>query len=179
MSPGRPAQIYLVGFMGSGKSTVGPLLARALGRPFIDLDAVIQASTGRTIPEIFSQEGEVGFREIETRCLEQVAGGPPAVVALGGGAYQGAVNRSITAATGTTIWLQVSLATVKARVLGDPDRPLAGDPQRLEELFERRLDAYRQADLQVWAEGRTPEEVVEEIRAMLSSPPASRGPGLP
>jgi shikimate kinase len=169
MNPGRPAQIYLVGFMGCGKSTVGPLLARALGRPFIDLDKVIQGSTGRTIPEIFSEAGEAGFREIETRCLEQVAGGPPAVVALGGGAYQDAVNRSITAATGTTIWLQVSLATVKARVLGDPARPLAGDPRRLERLFQARLDAYRQADLQVCAEGRTPEEVVEELKALLTS----------
>ncbi len=176
MKSGSSAHIYLVGFMGCGKSTVGPLLAQALGRPFIDLDEVIQRSSGRTIAEIFRDSGESAFRALETRCLEEVAGGPPAVVALGGGAFQDSVNRSILAATGTTVWLQVSLATAKARVLGDPSRPLARDPHRLQELFERRLASFRQADLQICVDGRTPEDLAAELVSLLDRRPTERPP---
>jgi shikimate kinase len=155
--------------MGSGKSTVGPHLAAGLGRAFIDLDQLIVETDGRTIPEIFEQEGEAAFRKVETECLRQAATGPAAVIALGGGGYLEAANRRLMRDTGITVWLQASLETVRIRALGDGNRPLARDGQKFEDLYLRRLAVYGQADLHISTEGRTPESIGEELASRLEA----------
>lgn len=165
---GGQGQLYLVGFMGSGKSTVGPLLADFLGRVFVDLDHLIQQAAGKTVPEIFEQDGESHFRKLESECLKVAAAGRPAVIALGGGAFQEPENRHVMSETGTTVWLQASLETVRSRALGDHSRPLARNRRLFEELYARRLEVYETADLQVSTEGKTPAEVCKELAALLA-----------
>ncbi len=161
MRPER--QIYLVGFMGSGKSTVGPPLALALGRPFHDLDRLVEAAGGNRITKIFERLGESGFRRLETERLRRIAAAEPSVIAVGGGAFHQEANRRLMKRTGVTVWLQVSLETARERALGDRDRPLARDPAAFRRLFEERLRIYGEADLHVPAEGKTPDQVRDDV----------------
>ncbi|HMD99877.1 MAG TPA: shikimate kinase [Terriglobia bacterium] len=156
--------IYLLGFMGSGKSTVGALLARALGWPFIDLDAVIEAAQGETIRGIFEQAGEPAFRRIEHAALTEVSRTEPAVIALGGGTFVQEPNlQLIRAAGGATIWLDCTLDELRVRCQGIENRPLFRDDLSFRNLLEQRLPFYRLADYRVSTEGRAPQEVVQEI----------------
>lgn len=166
----RNRQIYLIGFMGSGKSTVGPLLAEALGRPFIDLDTEVEVTTGRKIAQIFEQEGEASFRRLESDCLRRIAAGPASVVALGGGAYQEPVNRRTISASGLTVWLRVSFETARERALGDRLRPLAQDPAHFEELFKKRQEIYREAEIQIGTDDLDPASVRDRILHQLRWP---------
>ena len=156
--------VYLLGFMGSGKSTVGALLARALGWPFIDLDAVIEAAQGETIREIFAQAGEPAFRRIEHAALTAVSRTEPAVIALGGGTFVQEPNLQLIRATGgATIWLDCTPDELRVRCQGIDNRPLFRDDLSFHQLLEQRLPFYRLADYRVSTEGRAPQEVVEEI----------------
>jgi shikimate kinase len=124
--PDRP--LILTGFMGSGKSSVGRLLAVRLGCPFVDLDAEIVAAAGSSINEIFARDGEAAFRNLESACLERVLAGGAAVIATGGGAVVADENRRSMRKRGIVVNLVVSLPQVLHRLHGAVDRPLfSGD----------------------------------------------------
>lgn len=137
--------------MGSGKTTVGRLLARAMGLRFIDLDARIEAAAGMTVTRIFELEGEAAFRALERRMLREAAREGDVVVAAGGGAMTSAENRELMAARGTTVWLNPDFETLVDRISAQPEdqRPLFTGAERARELFEGRLASYRQADLTI------------------------------
>jgi shikimate kinase len=158
------ATLWLVGMMGAGKSTVGPLVAERLGRPFVDLDEVIAASAGRPIPELFAAEGEGGFRRREAAALAAVAGSE-AVVACGGGIVVDPANVERLRETGLVAWLAAPAAVLAARVRDGAGRPLAGEGGReVAERLAARESAYAAAaHWRVETTGRAPEEVAEEV----------------
>jgi len=150
--------------MGSGKSTVGALLAQELSWPFIDLDAAIEVGQGTTVREIFDRSGERFFREIERATLIEASRAEPAVIALGGGTFVQKSNLEfIREMGGTTVWLDCPLAELLRRCEGKYDRPLFRDPVSFAQLLEQRLPYYRLAEYRVATEGRAPEEVVQQI----------------
>lgn len=163
--------LYLTGYRGSGKSSVGRELARRLNRPAIDLDDEIERAAGCTIREIFATAGETGFRDWETRTLQQVVGRPPAVIALGGGAVLKAENREQIARSGLTVWLQIDAQTVCQRLQDDASttdrRPaLTRLPQQQEvaQLLEQRQPLYHQiASIHVTTVGRSIAAIVTDI----------------
>jgi shikimate kinase len=163
--------IALVGFMGCGKSTVGKLLAERLGWQFVDLDAEIERRTGRPIPEIFEQEGEAQFRELEHEAfLEQQRlsrQGRPRVVALGGGAFVEPRNRDQLDVSGLSIWLDCPLTELWERVSSERHRPLARRREDFEQLYRERLPHYRLADFTVPAVDAPPRIVEAVLRLPL------------
>ena len=167
---GSPA-IYLVGFMGSGKSTVGRLLASRLGWEFVDLDDEIEREGGARITTIFEKFGEPAFRAIEHRVLvEQIAAvrrGNPRVISLGGGAFVQRNNRERIQDGGISIFLDCPPDELWQRVSeqGD-DRPLARDHGEFMSLYESRRPDYERADFTVEAHGLTPEEIVLRVREL-------------
>jgi len=135
-------RIYLNGFMASGKSSVGPRAAARLGLTFIDLDRLIRAHDGRSIPEIFAEDGEHAFREKERAALRSTADSDDLVVALGGGALVSDDNRSFAKDHGRIVYLQVDPDTILDRVADEADqRPLlqddSGTPLPLDQMRER------------------------------------------
>jgi shikimate kinase len=139
-------QIYLIGPMGSGKSTLGRALAARLGVAFIDTDAWIEADAGYSIPEIFACEGEAAFREREIAAVQRASESSAAVVATGGGAVLRAENRECMQRTGTVIYLHANVDTLLARTAGDRNRPLlqVDNPRaKIESLLAEREPLYR------------------------------------
>ena len=177
-----PHCIVLTGFMGSGKSTVGPLLARRLGWKFVDADDVIAAEAGCSIPEIFAREGETAFRERERAAIARRAGAHDLVLALGGGAIETESTRTLLLQAPETllVHLQVELATTLARCGGtDHQRPILADRANLEARYRRRLPLYRTAHVSIAVDALTPEETVEAIlRAARRVECAGRAIGL-
>lgn len=167
MSSVAHTRIYLVGFMGSGKSSVGRLLARKLGWKFVDLDREIEHHEKQTIAEIFQASGESRFRELEREHLSRLSLGRQVVIALGGGAFIDDSNREVANASGLTIWLKVSFATVVSRVKMDGSRPKFASPEQAETLYKSRESVYRQARLHVEADDRSPALVVEELLGVI------------
>ena len=155
--------IYLIGMMGAGKSTVGHLLAQRLPRyHFFDTDTVITQATGSSISEIFADSGEVGFRQIETQTLGQLSAHTRLVVATGGGIVTQQMNWSYLH-HGIVVWLDASPQTLWKRLKEDQSRPLLQDPnpqQKLEDLLQQRQHLYAQADLRVLIE---PQDSIEEV----------------
>lgn len=149
----RTPGIYLVGFMGSGKSTVGRLVAKQLGWTFCDLDDDIEMDQKCGIPEIFEAKGEEEFRRIETDALKKrvraVERGRPMVVALGGGAFVQEENFQLLANNGVTFWLDLPFGIIKRRVQAATHRPLARDPRKFEELYHARRPFYARADYRI------------------------------
>lgn len=168
----RTPGIYLTGFMGCGKSTVGRALAEDLGWRFVDLDDEIERTEGTSIAEIFDQRGEAAFREIETRALceyvRAIESGRPFVVALGGGAFMREENFSMVSNNGVTVWLDCALELIEQRLAGFSHRPLARDPEKLRALFAERASAYSRADYRVHIDGGEPGSAVKEIKQLLS-----------
>lgn len=166
----RTPAVYLVGFMGSGKTTVGRLLADRLGWSFIDLDTEIEAEQGMPIAQIFHRHGEEQFRKVETEALRRrvrlVQTGRPMVVALGGGAFAQECNYDLVEHNGVTVWLDCPLVVAWQRVESNSDRPLARDPERFRALYEARRICYARADFRVDAGGEDPESVVEALLAL-------------
>ena len=164
----RGSNIYLIGCMGAGKSTVGRLLARVLGRDFLDLDEQIVARAGCSISKIFADEGELGFRERERDALRQAAQRENIVVALGGGAVLRDDNWELIQQSGISIYLKVRPELLAQRIEGEPERPLllGLTPQqrlrRLSGIVEGRRERYEQADITLENE-RTPAEAVAAI----------------
>jgi len=156
-------RIYLVGFMGAGKSTVGRELSLKLRWPFIDLDVEIEKSENLSVREIFAQFGEFHFRQLERAHLRRVSATPQAVIALGGGVYIDAENRALVDATGVAVWLEASLSSVKDRVRPDGTRPLLADAEQARQLYAERLPSYRLARIHVLTDNRLPDAIAEEI----------------
>jgi shikimate kinase len=139
--------IFLVGLMGAGKTSVGKVLARRLGKTFYDCDHEIERATGVKVSVIFEIEGEAGFRARETKALEGLASRTDIVLATGGGAVLSAANRKLLAAHGTVIYLRATVADLWERTRHDKNRPLLRTPDplaRLKELFEERDALYRE-----------------------------------
>lgn len=149
----RTPGIYLVGFMGSGKTTVGRQLSRELGWTFCDLDEDIEISQKCSIAAIFETRGEAEFRRIESDALARrvrlVERGRPLVVALGGGAFVQESNCEMLENNGVTIWLDPPFNVIRRRVEGSTHRPLARDPNKLEELYRTRRPFYERAGYHV------------------------------
>jgi len=156
-------RIYLIGFMGAGKSTVGRGLAKRLGWKFIDLDEEIERREQRSIADIFREHGEPYFRTIEQRCLKDVSSARKAVIALGGGTFINQENRVIAENSGLTVWLKVSFAKLVHRVKIDGTRPKLTDWKEAERLYQTREPFYAMAKVHVATDDGTPEATVEEI----------------
>lgn len=139
--------IYLIGLMGAGKTTIGRQLAKRLGRRFCDSDHEIMAKTGVGIPVVFEIEGELGFREREAQVIHELTSESGIVMATGGGAILNAVTRQRLRETGWVVYLDVPPATLYERTRLDRNRPLlrVADPlQRLQSLYQQRDSLYRE-----------------------------------
>jgi shikimate kinase len=159
--------IYLVGFMGSGKSTIGPILARAMKLPFHDLDELIEKEQNQPITEIFDTKGEPFFRELESHGLVQSQYLEPCVMALGGGVFVSELNRDFISKHGVSVWLKLPLQLAKKRCEDSDDRPLARDLKQWESLYKVREIHYSLADIQVEVERKSPEQIASEIQDRL------------
>ncbi|MDX1389364.1 MAG: shikimate kinase, partial [Acidobacteriota bacterium] len=167
--------IFLVGFMGTGKTSVGAALARARGFDLVDTDASIEASEGRTIARLFSESGEEHFRRAERVMLEKVASRKRIVVATGGGVFLAASNRRLIRAAGPSVWLDVSLAVIRDRLGAGTARPLwtPDDAVGLRAMFERRRAVYALADHRVDGACGTPREVADAVVSQLDRIPGN------
>ncbi|MGH9605497.1 MAG: shikimate kinase [Terracidiphilus sp.] len=165
-STDRPRRIVLTGFMGSGKTTAGPLLARRLHWQFVDADDAIEAEAGMPIAELFAREGEAAFREREHAAIARLAAEDGLVLALGGGAIELDATRSLLMqGPGTLlVHLEIELATTLSRCRGTEHlRPILADRPNLAARYERRLPLYRTAHVSIRTDALTPEETVEAI----------------
>lgn len=161
-----PKNIFLVGFMGAGKTTVGNILAKKLKLTFIDLDEVIEKERNLTIQEIFSRYGEDFFRDAETKALRSIADKDRYVVATGGGVVLRKENWQIMIANGITVYLRAPAEVLYNRVKGNTSRPLLQVENPFEkvcEILSKRVPLYERADLIVDTENVSPEDVAEEI----------------
>jgi shikimate kinase len=161
------SRIYLIGFMGAGKTTVGRRLAKKLGWKFIDLDDEIERREGRPVAEIFRDSGEPYFRSLEQRCLEDVASSPHAVIALGGGTFLDPKNREVAEKSGLTVWLKVSFAKAADRVKIDGTRPKFRDKDQAERLYQSREPYYALARVHISTDADPPESVANEIIGVI------------
>lgn len=165
-------RIFLTGFMGAGKTTVGRLLAHRLGVPFLDLDEEIEAEAGMSIREIFAAEGEAAFRRRESEALRRLVARPGIVVATGGGTVAQEANARFLHANGLIVWLNPPFDAIARRIggMGKVDRPLFKDEAQALALYRERLPAYRQADLTVEVGNEDePEEIAARIALLVAS----------
>jgi shikimate kinase len=154
--------------MGSGKTTVGPLVAARLGWRFVDVDDVIEAETGATIADLFARYGEASFRECEHKTIARLATDKALVLALGGGAIERAETRNLLLSAPDTILvhLEVKLATTLARCQGtEHTRPILADQANLAIRYQRRVPLYRTAHVSIPVDSLTPEQVAVAILA--------------
>lgn len=169
--------IYLTGFMGAGKSTVGRRLARSLGYRFVDLDQLIAAREGTSIPEIFAVHGEAYFRECEAAVLAEQTDAVNAVYATGGGIVARAENRAFMKRHGRVVYLRAGWTTLQYRLSKGSGRPLA-DPQQgwdaIRLLWESRLPWYEEAELIVDTDHLRLDAVVQDIVSRLGLEVAKR-----
>ncbi|MGN8769430.1 shikimate kinase [Paenibacillus barengoltzii] len=157
--------IVLIGMMGTGKSTVGSLLAAKTGKTFVDLDQRIVREAGRSIPDIFAAEGEAYFRDLESAALRNTLQEQGIVLATGGGAVLREANRLAMRGGGLVVALQATADEILARVGEDPNRPLlaGGAKERITALLEERKELYAFAHLTVDTSGKSAEQVAAEI----------------
>jgi len=162
--------IYLVGFMGCGKSSVGRALAEELGWSFTDLDDDIEKCAGATVAHIFDTQGEPAFRALEMEALKKrvhiARSGQPQVISLGGGAFTVAENIELVLNHGVTIWLDVPFDVIERRIAQEAHRPLARDPARIKTLFDQRRCAYARADYRIETGEDQPAAIVSRILAL-------------
>lgn len=165
------SHVFLIGFMGAGKSTVACLVAERLNRPCIDLDDRIAESAGRTVHEIFAEQGEASFRELESATLASLEGAPPSIVACGGGIVLSDANRVLLGRMGFVVYLRVSAGETLARIGDDQTRPLLsghGGMLAATSLLEARESLYAAvADAAIDTVGRTPGQVADEVLAAI------------
>lgn len=168
----KPTNVFLIGPMGAGKSAVGRQLARLLHLTFKDSDEEIENRTGVDIPFIFEKEGEEGFRQRETKAIDDLTGIDGVVLATGGGAIVAAENRNRLGARGFVVYLRTSVDQQLARTSRGRERPLLGngDPRAvLESLLAKREPLYYEiADLTVETDGRKVNAVANEIVAAIT-----------
>ena len=172
--------IFLVGLMGAGKTTVGKLIARHLNRPFIDSDHEIEKRTGVNIPLIFELEGEAGFRTREAAIIEELTGQRNIVLATGGGAILSPRNRDNLRRNGTVIYLRAKVGDLWQRTRHDKNRPLlqTADPQaKLKVLFAQRDPLYREiADIIVDSGAQSVHALVHQIEEQLKQLKSEQAP---
>jgi len=159
--------VFLIGFMGAGKSTVARIVAARLDRPCVDLDDRIEVAAGRSIHEIFAEQGEPAFRELESAALATLASEPPSVVACGGGVVLSDENRALLGRMGFVVYLHVSAGETLARIGNDETRPLLSGPGgalAATSLLEARESLYAAvADATVETVGRSAEQVATDV----------------
>ena len=158
--------VVLVGFMGSGKSSVGRELARRFGAPFVDVDERIESEAGCRIRDLFGREGEPAFRVREKAALRDALTVKGCVIATGGGAFADVENRSLLRSYAPVVYLEAAVETLLERLAGDLGRPLlrGGDREEVvRELLSRREPWYRTADVTVRTDGRTVKDVVAQV----------------
>lgn len=165
------APVFLVGFMGAGKSTVGRALAARLNWDFSDTDALVERAQGCSVEEIFRNVGEGRFREAEWAALCSQKGRTRLVVATGGGLFLGVAQRAFLRANGVSCWMDAPLELVAARVAAGPARPMwpTDDPLSRRAFFERRRAAYALADIRIDASRGQPEELARTIETAIRS----------
>ena len=161
-------KIYLVGFMAAGKTTVAQALAQRLGWRAEDIDALIEARERRTIAEIFQKQGEAYFRSVEREILKLLLPLRHVVVATGGGTFMDPENRAAINMDGLSVWLDVPLEELVARIPVDGRRPLATDRAALDRLFAARTAGYNLASIRIDASAARPEEIAERIIECVS-----------
>ncbi|HOP06770.1 MAG TPA: shikimate kinase [candidate division Zixibacteria bacterium] len=173
--------IFLVGFSGSGKSTIGPVLAKRRRARFIDIDEIIESSRGISIADIFRLEGEHAFRILEKNTLRDVVtkAENATVIALGGGAVLNRENRQLMRASGIVVYLSCSIREICRRLSRNVDRPLLNVPprkresllkarlRRITELLEKRRRYYQECDIRVSTTNKTITGVVNEIERLI------------
>ena len=175
----KSQHIYLTGYRGTGKTSVGRILSETLGRPLVDLDDAVELAAGKSIREIFADDGESVFRDWETECLTRVARGEDSnVVSLGGGAILRSTNRDLIGGSGVCVWLWADAETLAKRIDADATtsvrRPALTDLTQLDEirrLLEVREPLYREvADHHVETAGKTIEAIAAEIIEQVKQP---------
>lgn len=174
--------VYLTGFMGSGKTTIGPILANTLGFRFMDIDRWIEEKAGKNVNEIFREVGEEGFRRLEHEALQVASMMKEGVISLGGGTLANEENFRLIHAQGIIVYLQMSSREASRRMRNKGDRPLLQDAkgnrleehdlaQRIDELMKRREEFYKRADVIVTTEqkrvGATVDEIVRQLRPFM------------
>jgi shikimate kinase len=164
----RTPGLYLVGFMCSGKTTVGQALAEELGWCFVDLDQEIEKEQNKTVREIFAERGEPAFRELERDMLRRhvalIEAGNPCVLAMGGGAFVQPRNWELIENNGVTVWLDCPLDAISLRLgKDDPTRPLSADREAMKRMYEERKPVYARADYRVDAGCNDPLKVMRQI----------------
>lgn len=167
--------IALIGYRGTGKTTVAQQLAARLGWAWIDADVEIERRAGKSIADIFTQGGEASFRDLEATVVEELSRHTRTVVALGGGAVLRESNRQAIRRSGAVVWLQASVDAIERRVAGDPltsgrrpDLTISGGRTEIERLLTERTPIYQAcATLEVDTEGKDPARIAEEICSAL------------
>ena len=172
----RPGNIVLVGFMGAGKSICGRVLARRLGRCFVETDDMIVAQEGRSIPEIFRADGEARFRQLEGEVLELLRLKAGDVIATGGGLPCREGRMEALKALGTVVWLDGDVKALYDRALRTGARPMLDgrSPEDVEALYRQRTAYYRQAHLTIDTTGLGVDEVVGRVMKSLRESHAAR-----
>ena len=169
----KKTNLYLIGMMGAGKTTIGRKLANRLSYRFLDTDALIEQTAKKPITQIFAEEGEAVFRQLETQVLAQVAKHTRVVIATGGGIITQQMNWSYLR-HGVVIWLDVPVPVLMSRLSNDTHRPLLKDvepnielSEKLKSLLEARGDRYAQADIRIAYEGRSVGRTCDRIITAL------------
>lgn len=155
-------KVYLVGFMGSGKTTLARVLGRRLGWRVVDLDEEIERREGRTVSQVFAQDGEPYFRKVERDVLLAFLPSRNVIIATGGGTFVQPANRADILGDGLTVWLDAPFSRIVDRVPSDGRRPLAADRDAFAALFEDRRAIYRLAHVRIDAQGRV-DALVERL----------------
>lgn len=172
-TPKYEKNIYLIGFMGAGKSTIGELLAKKLNRKFFDTDDLIIKELGISISQIFLERGELYFRDFESNMIKNVAKNIQAVIALGGGAILRQENWKVIKSSGVSIYLKWNIQTLLARILGDQERPLVkqkigpSGKNEIERLLVEREPFYERADIILDCDKMEPAQIVNKIISAL------------
>lgn len=173
--------IVLIGYRGTGKTSVAEALSRRLGCEWEDSDRLVEQATGKLIAEIFADQGEAAFRQYESEQLERICRRKHLVLAVGGGAVLRQSNRQLLRAFGRIVWLTASPVTLEKRIRGDersaesrPNLTNSGGLNEIQQVLAQRTPIYRAcADWEVDTEEKTPGEVADEIAARLAEPPPS------